>query len=168
MKNTGIFVSEAISGNRCFQPDKDVSRGEFLSMLVSVLGLELDTEVSYTLSEENVPRWLEPYLAAAMRSGLLAGLPDVQTFHAEQTITGAEAAVMLQNALDLSRLSDAVSAGEEMVPQWAVEAMQVLSDYGIQLDAEAALNRGAAAEVIYQVSQLAPDAPGTIALRLSQ
>lgn len=171
MKNTGIFISEAISGNRCFQPDKDVSRGEFLSMLVSVLEMELDTEVSYTGAEEDVPQWLKPYLAAAMRSGLLSGLPEVQTFHTEGSITGAEAAVMLQNALDLSRVTDAsaaVSTGEEIAPQWAVDAMQILCDHGIQLDAEANLTRGDAAEIIYQVSQLAPEAPGTIALRISR
>ena len=171
MKNTGIFVSEAISGNRCFQPDKDVSRGEFLSMLVSVLDMELDTEVSYTGSQEHVPQWLKPYVAAAMRSGLLTGLPDAQTLAMDGSITGAEAAVMLQNALDLSRGSEAsaaVSTGEDMMPQWAAESMGVLAEHGICLDAESTLTRGAAAEVIYQVSKLAPDAPGTIALRLSR
>jgi len=171
MKNTGIFVSEAISGNRCFQPHKDVSRGEFLSMLVSVLELEPDTEVSCTGFGEDAPQWMKPYLAAAMRSGLLTGLPDVQNLDADAGITGAEAAVMLQNALDLSRLSDAtaaVSTGEDMLPQWAAEAMGILGEHGILLDAENTLTRGDAAEVIYQVSVLAPDAPGTIALRLSR
>ena len=171
MKNTGIFISEAVGGNRCFQPDKDVSRGEFLSMLVSVLDLESDTEVSSTGVHEDAPGWLRPYLAAAMRSGLLTGLPDVQTLNVSGSITGAEAAVMLQNALDLSSLSDAspaVSTGEDIEPQWAAEAMGILDDYGISLDAESTLTRADAAEVIYQVSLLAPDAPGTIALRLSR
>lgn len=171
MKNTGIFVSESVSGNRCFRPDKDVSRGEFLTMLVSVLEIEPDTEVSYTGLESDAPLWLKPYLAAAMRSGLLAGLPDVQTFDVNETITGAEAAVLLQNALDLSRSSDAApaaSTGEDIAPEWAINAMQILGDHGIRLDAESSLTRGDAAQVIYQVSLLAPDAPGTIALRLSR
>ena len=171
MKNTGIFISEAIGGNRCFRPEQDVSRGEFLTMLVGALELETDLEVSGTVVDEDTPRWLKPYLTAALRSGLLAGMPDMQTFEADEPITGAEAAVMLQNALDLSRTSDAASAvstGEDMVPQWAVEAMQILSDHGIRLDAEKALTRADAAQVIYQMSLLAPDAPGTIALRLSR
>ena len=171
MKNTGIFISESVSGNRCFRPDKDVSRGEFLTMLVSVLEIEPDAEVSYTGIEGNAPAWLKPYLAAAMRSGLLSGLPDIQTFDVNETITGAEAAVMLQNALDFSSVSDAVSAagtGEDMTPQWAVDAMRILAEHGIRLDAESSLKRADAAQVIYQVSQLAPDAPGTIALRMAQ
>ena len=171
MKNTGIFVSEAISGNRCFQPDKDVSRGEFLSMLVSVLELEPDTEVSAAGIGEEAPQWLKPYLAAAMRSGLLAGLPDVQTMDVNEPVTGAEAAVMLQNALDLSRVSDAeaaLSTGEELLPQWAAESVSILREHGILLDGESSLTRGDAAQIMYQVSCLAPEAPGTIALRLSK
>lgn len=171
MKNTGIFVSEAIGGNRCFRPDKDVSRGEFLTMLVGVLELEPDAAVSYTGFEGEAPLWLKPYLAAAMRSGLLTGLPDVQNLDMNETITGAEAAVLMQNALDLSRLSDAAAVagtGEDMLPQWAVDAMQVLDDYGIRLDAEKVMTRADAAQVIYQVSLLAPDAPGTIALRMAK
>ena len=171
MKNTGIFVSEAIGGNRCFRPDKDVSRGEFLTMLVGVLELEPDAAVSYTGFEGEALLWLRPYLAAAMRSGLLTGLPDVQNLDMNETITGAEAAVLLQNALDLSRLSDAAAVagtGEDMLPQWAVDAMQILGDHGIRLDAEKVMTRADAAQVIYQVSLLAPDAPGTIALRMAK
>lgn len=168
MKNTGIFVSEAIGGNRCFRPDKDVSRSEFLTMLVSVLELELDTAVSYTGFEGEAPDWLKPYLAAAMRSGLLAGLPEADVFNADAPISGAEAAVLLQNALDLSSYEEAADTGEDMVPQWAVDALQVLSEYGIALDAERNLTRGDAAQVMYQVSQLAPEAPGTRVLRLAQ
>ena len=167
MKNTGIFISESVGGNRCFRPDKDVSRSEFLTMLVSALDLEPDTEVSYTGIEGDAPDWLKPYLAAAMRSGLLTGIPEADVFRADEPINGAEAAVMLQNALDFGRVheTETVSTGEDMAPQWAVEALQILSEHGITLDAERNLTRGDAAQVMYQVSLLAPEAPGTIALR---
>ena len=75
---------------------------------------------------------------------------------------------MLQNALDLRGESDALRTGEDMAPAWAADAMRTLNEFGIVLDAEHALTRGDAAEVIYQVSLLAPDAPGTIALRMAQ
>lgn len=170
MKNTGIFVSESVGGNRCFQPDKDVSRGEFLTMLVGVLELKPDTAVSYT-GPEDAPAWLKPYLAAAMRSGLLAGIPEADVQHAGEPINGAEAAVMLQNALDLSRASEAAdvaSTDEDMAPEWAVHALGTLKEYGIHLDAEQNLSRGDAAQVLYQVSLLAPEAPGTAVLRSAQ
>ena len=167
MKNTGIFVSESVGGNRCFRPEQDVSRGEFLTMLVSVLELELDTEVAYTGFEGETPDWLKPYLAAAMRSGLVTGVPEAETFELSSAISGAEAAVMLQNALDLSgRAEPAAEADAAFL--WAADAVQTLSAHGIVLDAGKTLTRGDAAQVIYQTSLLIPEAPGTIALRMAQ
>ena len=125
MKNTGIFVSESVGGNRCFRPEQDVSRGEFLTMLVSVLGQELDTEVSYTGFEGETPDWLKPYLAAAMRSGLVTGVPDAETFDLDGAISGAEAAVMLQNALDLPDAAEAAAEAEPEL-QWAADAVGIL------------------------------------------
>ena len=171
MKNTGIFISESIGGNRCFRPDKTVSRGEFLTMLVGALVLETDAGDAYSGLDPDAPVWVRPYLAAAMRSGLVTGLPDVQTMDVSEAITGAEAAVMVQNALDLSCLTDAepaLSTDEDMLPQWAAEAMGILETYGIVLDAENALTRADAAQVMYQVALLAPDAPGAIALHLAK
>lgn len=161
MKHTGIFVSETISGNNCFRPNKDVSYGEFLTMLVGVLEMEPDLEVSYT---GEAPDWLKPYLAAAVRSGFVAGLPNGEAMDTNASITGAEAAVMVQNALDLQGLSDA----EVFAPDWAADAVRTLADYGIALDAERVLTRADAAQVIYQVSLLAPEAPGTRILRITQ
>ena len=167
MKNTGIFISESVGGNRCFRPEQDVSRGEFLTMLVSVLELELDTEVSYTGFEGETPDWLKPYLAAAMRSGLVTGVPEAETFELSSAISGAEAAVMLQNALDLSGRAEPAAEADAAFP-WAADAVQTLSAHGIVLDAGKTLTRGDAAQVIYQTSLLMPEAPGAIALRMAQ
>ena len=161
MKHTGIFVSETISGNNCFRPNKDVSYGEFVTMLVGALEMKPDQEVSYT---SDAPDWLKPYLAAAVRSGFVAGLPNGEAMDTNASITGAEAAVMVQNALDLQGLSDA----EVFAPDWAADAVRTLADYGIALDAERVLTRADAAQVIYQVSLLAPEAPGTRILRITQ
>ena len=164
MKNTGIFVGESINGNGCFQPEKQVSRGEFLTMLVGALEIPLENDAAFTGFTDDSPDWLKPYLAAAMRSGLTAGWPEGQIFGADRVISGAEAAVMLQNALDLRPAVEAVAA-DDTAPVWAESALNVLSGYGIELEAQNVLTRGDAAQVIYRVSQLKNDAPGMIALR---
>lgn len=147
MKNTGIFVGERLDGNACFQPEKTVTRGEFTAMLVKTLELPKE-EVTLTGYTDDIPQWLRPYVAAAVRSGLTAGLPDQETFGAEKPITGAEAAVMVQNALGLK------AAGEEKeeVPAWAEYALRAVEEAGLTLDAEAPLTRAEAAELMYQVS----------------
>lgn len=169
MKNTGIFVAERVGGNSCFRPGKEVSRGEFLTMLVGALDLPLD-DGEFTGYTDDAPDWLKPYLAAAMRSGLTVGWPDADTFNADAVITGAEAAVMIQNALKLSLPEDTqVSVQpDENIPDWALDALTALSGNGIELDAAADLTRGTAAEVIYQVSLLAPTAPGTRVMNTAQ
>lgn len=137
MKNTGIFTAESIGGNGCFQPGKEVSRGEFVTMLVGALNLEPEEDATATGFTDECAPWLKPYLAAAMRSGLLAGWVEEDVFQPDAIITGQEAATMIQNALDLA---------EPMV----------LSEEN--------LTRGEAAQVLYQVSQLKSDAPGMAVL----
>lgn len=171
MKNSGIFVGENLGGNSCFRPERQVSRGEFLTMLVGALGIPLEEDAEFTGFADEAPDWLKPYLAAAMRSGLTAGWPDGDAFHAEQPITGAEAAVMLQNVLDLSVPETdeeaSVTDVQEMIPEWAKKALAALANRGITLSADAPLTRGQAANVLYQASQLAEDAPGMTAVRIA-
>ena len=166
MKNTGIFVGETFNGNGCFNPGKQVSRGDFLTMLVGALDIPLEENVQSTGFVDDCAPWLKPYVAAAMRSGLTAGWPNGDVFGPDQPITGAEAAVMLQNALDLTAAE--VLSSDNAVPAWAADALLTLSSHGIELNADEVLTRGDAAEVIYQVAQLKYTAPGILALRAAQ
>ena len=162
MKNTGLFVGERISGEYCFHENKAVTRGEFLAMALKVLGIPVDTEASYTGYTDEVPGWLKPYLAAALRSGLTAGLPSAESgiFGADEAVTGAEAAVMLQNAMDLAIKTDVSDYKDESVPSWAETAVMAMQDNGILIAAGEKLTRGQTAMLLYQISQMADEAPG--------
>ena len=162
MKNTGLFVGEQVGGSLCFHENKPVSRGEFLTMLVKTLEIPVDAEAEFTGYADEVPTWLKPYLAAALRSGLTAGLPQSQTFGAEEAITGGEAAVMLQNAMDLA-VSTCTMEGapeEEAEESWSAAAVATMEENGISVSAEAVLTRGQVARILYRASKLAADAPG--------
>ena len=172
LRNTGLFVGENVSGESCFLPEKAVSRGEFLAMMVQLLEIPTQ-ETDFASVPTDTPDWLKPYLAAAQRSGLLDQLPATETgcFEADAPITGAEAAVMLQNALDLSISPDAletVSAEEDAAPVWASAALTAMADNGVCLPAAEVLTRGEVSQLLYQVSVLAPDAPGTAIFRMNQ
>ena len=166
LRNTGLFEGETVSGQTCFSPEKAVTRGEFLAMLVKLL--EIPTEdISTAQVPADTPNWLKPYLAAAMRTGLTTSLPDSETgsFLADSPICGAEAAVMIQNALDLSVSQDAleaedVSSEEAQIPVWAASSLEVLQGNGLAMDAGKSLTRGDAARIMYRVSKLALYAPG--------
>jgi hypothetical protein len=74
---------------------------------------------------------------------------------------------MLQNALDLSA-AETSAESSEAVPAWAADALNTLSGYGMELDAESPLTRGDAAQIMYRISQLKSEAPGFLALRAAQ
>ncbi len=156
LKNTGLFVGEAINGQLCFQPGKQVSRGEFVAMLVRALNIDVDENAAFTGFEDDAPSWLRPYLAAAMRSGLTASWPHGKQFGCDAPITGTEAALLLQNALDMPLTTAVEDTG---LPQWAAAAVTAMAENGIAL-ADAPMTRAQVANALYQATCLASDAPG--------
>ena len=166
LRNSGLFVGEQIGGNACFYPDKTISREEFLAMVVKLLDIPMEDGESAQLPADT-PQWLKPYLAAAQRSGLMDNWQENATMG--EAITGAEVAVMLQNALDLTISSAAleqVSAIQEDVPTRAAASLAVLAENGVFLEANAPMTRADMAETLYQVSLLAPEAPGMAVFRM--
>jgi hypothetical protein len=168
MKNMGLFGGEQIGGSLCFREDREVSRGEFLTMLVDVLNIPVEEEASFTGYTDEMPQWLKPYLTAALRSGLTAGLPANESgaFEPNTAVTGGEVAVMVQNALDLTA-KDVLSLREED-PDWAAPALAVMAVNGIELSAGDALTRADVAKMLYQVHDLSATAPGMAVLRMQQ
>lgn len=149
MKNTGIFVGESLGGSPCFSPDRTVTRGEFVTMLVKTLNLPTDpdlTETGYT----DVPDWLKPYLAAAIRSGLTTGLTTTDGFGPDLSVTAEEAAAMLCSALQLEPQEQTVLSspeGEAFTP------VEVALQNGFDLIPGQTLTRSDCASLLYQTSQ---------------
>lgn len=157
LRNTGLFTGEQVGGKSCFQPEKTVTKGEFTAMLLEALDAPLAQETGLVEFAQQAPDWLKPYLAAAMRSGLLTGLAETDGFDAP--ISGPDAAVMLQNALDLAVTE--TMAGEEM--DNAQLALAVMNENGFSLTADQILTRADCANLLYQLS--ITDAPGKAVFR---
>ena len=158
LKNTGLFSGEAVGGEACFRGSKEVSRGEFLTMLVELLEIPVE--------EVDAPDWVQPYLDAAIRSGLVAGWQE-ESFNMDEPITGAETAVALQNALDLSVGHEEINY-DDTVPSWAATSLAVMSANGLSLEADAPMTRGEIAQVLYQVSRMAIGAPGMMVFSMQK
>ena len=160
MKNTGLFIGEQVGGQLCFGENMPVSKGQFVAMAVELLGIPVDETAEFTGYADEMPGWLKPYLAAALRSGMTAGIPVTESgaFGINEVITGAEAAVMLQNTMDLA----VDTAGMELpeAPEWAAASVAAMNASGVALDAQDTLTRGQVAQILYQVSRMAADAPG--------
>ena len=167
LRNTGLFEGETVGGKSCFQPEKTVSRGEFLAMVVKLLDVPLQEGQTVDVPAET-PQWLRPYLAAALRAGLTAGVPK-ESSNLNEPITGGEAAVMLQNALDLSVDGTVLeTANLEDVPDWAEVSLCVMAHNGLTMEAETGLTRAQVAEILYRVNDLAATAPGTAVIKMQK
>ena len=136
MKNTGIFTGESVAGSACFSPEKTVTRGEFVTMLVKALNIPVEEDISYT-GYTDAPDWLRPYLAAAARAGLTRGMPEGDAFGADESMSPEDAAALLCAALDLTGQEGDAAALEEA---------------GIPAPAGEALNRAQTAELLYRLS----------------
>ena len=132
MRHTGIFSGEHLAEKSCFGPDKEVTRGEFVTMLVKTLDIPVEEGLVYTGYTDEVPVWLQPYLAAAVRSGLTAGLEAPETFRSAEVITTAEAAVMVANGLDLAE----TFAGSAEEPLTRAMAAKILYRTAQELEAQ--------------------------------
>lgn len=148
LRSTGVFTGENVGGQLCFRPQEQVTRGQFLAMLVDTLNIPTAADALYTGFTDESPAWLRPYLAAALRSGLTAGWGST-VFGAETAISAEEAALLLQNALALP-----TAAAEEQ------DILLILAENGITLPQTDALNREQAANALYALSRLSATAPG--------
>lgn len=163
LRQTGIFTAEQMGTSQCFQPEKTVTKGQFLAMVTQLLELDVTQQPEYSALADRAPQWLRPYLAAAVRSGIVANwdLLSEENPDTEAPITGAEAALILQNALDLPAVA---TMTEEEEPDQEALALAVMQEQGILL-ADVPLTRAEAARLLYQASRLAVNAPGMTALR---
>jgi len=118
----------------------------------------MEEGLTYTGYTDEIPRWLQPYLAAAIRSGLTAGLPTRETFDAAAPITGGEAAAMLCNALDLRILQEAAATDPEKAAHWAAAYVAAAREAGFHLEADQPLSRAQAAQILYTGACAASDA----------
>lgn len=127
----GIFTGEQLCGKYCFNPDKTVSRGEFLSMCMAVVGDEAIEAVFSTGfgDDAEIPAWLKGYIATAAMRGVVDSGTSETAFEPDKPITEVEAALMLDKAMNVTSVSY-ISLDDALSPA-AAQACANLSACGI-------------------------------------
>lgn len=127
LAEAGIFTGAKIGENYYFEPDRTVSRSEFLAMALETAGREV-TDVTMTgfCDDESIPTWAKAYAAAGVADGIVQGKTTAQgaAFQGEEPITFNEAATVLNRMLNLGDVElDVWFADREAVPSWAAQAV---------------------------------------------
>ena len=131
----GIYVGRCVDGRYFFDPDQTVSRAQFLTMAMAATGLEALEGVTLTgfSDDEAIPTWAKGSVSAALKAGAIQGSRDesgAPVFGAGQTVTRAEATVMLNNLLNITDVPvEVFSSGTE--GHWAAQAVANLTSSGV-------------------------------------
>ncbi|MBR1497875.1 MAG: S-layer homology domain-containing protein [Oscillospiraceae bacterium] len=132
----GLFTGSNLAGQYVFEPEREVTREEFLAMCVRLAGLPVLSGATLTGFSDNaaIAVWARPYVGAALREGVIsgsAGATGKALFEPERSVTAAEAAVMLDRALGLTDAIAAWYAWDDAVPAWAVQSAANVSSCGL-------------------------------------
>lgn len=106
LSEAGIFTGEQLCGVYSFEADREVRRGEFLSMCMTLSGEPIVSSVMSTKynDDSSIPGWMKPYVATASIMGV-EPMSAGSSFAPDEVITRQEAAVMLNSVLGLSPVS---------------------------------------------------------------
>lgn len=155
-RSAGLCSGRSIGGTLCYGAQEPVSRAEFLVMAMKLgkVPVEESLTVSGFADAQDAPAWLQPYLSSAMRRGIVHGIATEEglVFQPNEAITGAQAAVILQNIWKLPTAAAAAGADDT---GWSESAVQALADAGIPLgEGSESLTRLDAAKLLYQMNRL--------------
>ncbi len=131
----GIFTGAKLGEKYYFEPDRQVSRSEFLAMVLETAGREV-TDVTMTgfSDDESIPTWAKAYAAAAVADGIMQGkqTADGTAFRGQEPITFNEAATVLNRVLNLGDVDlDVWYADREAVPSWAAQAVGNMEAFNV-------------------------------------
>lgn len=126
LAEAGIFIGESVGASRCFCPDMVVTRGEFLAMCAALTEMQPLSDVTRTgfSDDAGILSWQKPYVSAALLYGVVRGSADESggvAFRSGDAITRAEAAVMLNNFLEITDAAAVMDFDD--VPGWAAQAV---------------------------------------------
>lgn len=131
-----LLGRDAISGfpDGGFHPDANVTRAQFVKMLVLSLGLPVPTTpTSAGFSDVDPSAWYAPYVDAAVTANLVKGV-TAETFEPAASITRAQVAVMVVRAMNgytpanplLVQFTD-----QAQIPAWALQDVMAGAEAGI-------------------------------------
>ena len=94
LQKVGVMTGDE---NGKFNPDAKVTRNEMAVIMSNMLDYKVSNYAG-TAPFTDVPAWAEPYVAACYTHGIISGY-DAKTFGGSDSVTAAQAALMMMKAL---------------------------------------------------------------------
>ncbi|MDR1590374.1 MAG: S-layer homology domain-containing protein [Oscillospiraceae bacterium] len=160
----GIFTGEKLGEAWFFHPEREVTRGEFLAMCMQLNGGEVIKGVTRTgfYDDDAIPAWVKPYISTGLVAGVINGYRNDEgklVFSPQNPITFFEAAVVLDNLLNITSVTEAGVSESGVVPAWAAAASANLTackilPAGVSEYSDGTVTRAEAAEMLTAAAAL--------------
>lgn len=133
LAEAGLLIGEQMGDQYFFRPEEAMSRAQFTSLAMAAAGVTQLKGVTVTgfADNEAMATWAKTCASSALKAGLIQGTLNESgqiVFQADAPITAAEAAVVLDRALNVTDVSDAFSAA---APAWASQSISNLASCGV-------------------------------------
>ena len=160
LSDAGVMLGRLSGDGMYFDPDTEVSRGEFTVMAMKVAGIAPSPAAFNTCFDDNekIPASIRPYIATAQAKGIVRGSFNGEGlyFEADRSITAAEAAVIVCKLMKVEADAScaALAAGGD-IPVWAQAEVGTLHAMGA-LEAptvNSAMTRADTAALLYNFMQ---------------
>lgn len=161
MTAMGVMSGIQVGDDIYFEPEKAVTRAEFVAMAMKAVGLRPDSTLKETFFDDNdeIPASLVGYVATAQKCGLVNGAFDGKGlyFRPQDPITKYEASIIMSKLMGNNDENVSVSF-ENMysIPVWARDEVGAMFRLGIfesdeGITADATLSRLDAANYLYRL-----------------
>ena len=165
MVSAGIMNCTSEEGVSLFYPDRDVTREEFVVMVLKSLGFADSTTayVSVFADDADISAENKAYICAAYNAGIIHGRENNGKlyFCPQEPITRAEAAVMINNIIGAEvPVQVSLFTDNAVVPAWAQSALYALHNLHIlrgtgagTISPYASITRAQAAQIMLNFTQ---------------
>lgn len=143
-----------------FAPEEQVTRAEFMKMLVIGLFKEQEDKATQVFEDVNPNSWYAKYVEFAKNHDLANGYEEGRFFRPNQSISRAEAVKIMMSALGFAQLSAVPSSFDDVVEGWQIpfiekaKELEIIGGYTENLfGPNDFLTRAQAAKLIYNIIQ---------------
>lgn len=172
MASTGLMSGENTDNDVLFNPEGEMTRGDFLALSLIMAGLEEEIPyVSKTVfaDDSTIAHNIKSYAQYAYDKGIISGYDNgdgTVNFEPTGSVTRAQAAAITGKILEFENDAEALPSYKDAdgIPVWASGYVCALSDVGIlygnpdgDFCAERSLTRAEGAEIICNVADYVED-----------
>lgn len=130
----GVFVGAKIGDSYFFEPERTLSRGEFVAMALAAMDVSAENvQMTGFCDDASIPTWAKGYAVSALNAGVVSGVSTAEgvAFRANDAITLNEAAVVLNRLLRVTDVDLSDYDVQDADNAWCAQAVANLQSVSV-------------------------------------